>query len=133
MSGAITRFTPGPKGSIWKREAVLAEYRSVLIVEDDHGVAELVQHVLAGEGMPVVLVANAQAMRNALASRQYDAVVLDVRLTGPENGPEAGRSGYSRGMRRHLDDRRSSPRKCFTQVAIATYSSHFASRTCGTR
>ena len=72
----------------------------VLVVEDDVHVAELLRVVLTAEGNDVALARDPQSMRNALAARRFEAVILDVGLPGRENGlalaPEA--AGYGCGV-----------------------------------
>lgn len=83
----------------------------VLVVEDDVHVAELLRDVLTAEGNDVALARDAQSMRNALAARRFEVVVLDVGLPSRENGlalaPEA--AGYGCGVvlvtaHHHFDD-----------------------------
>ncbi|HWG81083.1 MAG TPA: response regulator [Stellaceae bacterium] len=64
----------------------MTHQRSVLVVEDDDIVAELFQHLLSDEGMQVSLASSGVEARRALAARDYDAVVLDIRLPGQEDG-----------------------------------------------
>ena len=70
---------------------------SVLVVEDDLGVRELLRHVLAEEGNHVEVARNGQEMRAALAARTFNAVIIDVRLPGGENGIALARQAEGRG------------------------------------
>ena len=58
--------------------------RHILVVEDEHDIAELVALHLRDEGFAVTLAADGHAgMREALA-RSWDLVILDLRLPGPD-------------------------------------------------
>ena len=70
---------------------------SVLVVEDDPGVRELLRHVLAEEGNQVEVARNGQEMRAALDARVFNAVIIDVRLPGAENGIALARQAEERG------------------------------------
>jgi len=70
---------------------------SVLVVEDDAGVRELLRHVLAEEGNHVEVARNGDEMRAALAALAFDAVIIDVRLPGAENGIVLARQAKEQG------------------------------------
>ena len=70
---------------------------SVMVVEDDPGVRELLRHVLADEGNHVEVARNGQEMRAALAERAFNAVIIDVRLPGAENGIALARQAEEHG------------------------------------
>jgi DNA-binding NtrC family response regulator len=70
---------------------------SVLVVEDDFGVQELLQHVLSSEGNDVALACDGQEMRAAFDNGDFDAVIIDVRLPGAEDGIELARQAAERG------------------------------------
>lgn len=70
---------------------------SVLVVEDDAGVRELLRHVLAAEGNHVEVARKGDEMRAALAARAFDAVIIDVRLPGAENGIALARQAEEQG------------------------------------
>jgi DNA-binding NtrC family response regulator len=70
---------------------------SVLVVEDDPGVRELLRHVLTDEGNHVEVARNGQEMRAALDERVFNAVIIDVRLPGAENGIALARHAEQHG------------------------------------
>jgi len=53
---------------------------SILVVDDDPGIRDLVEEYLRSEGFRVATVPDGEAMRRALAATEVDLVVLDVRL-----------------------------------------------------
>jgi DNA-binding NtrC family response regulator len=59
---------------------------SVLLVEDDPGVQELLRRVLTDEGNEVAVARDGEGMRAAFAADRFDVVIIDVRLPGTENG-----------------------------------------------
>ena len=65
-------------------EAHTLTERHILVVEDEHDIAELVALHLRDEGFAVTLAADGHAgMRQALAG-SWDLVILDLRLPGPD-------------------------------------------------
>ena len=70
---------------------------SVLVVEDDPGVRELLRHVLTDEGNDVEVAQNGEEVRAALEARAFNAVIIDVRLPGAENGIALARQAEERG------------------------------------
>jgi two-component system, OmpR family, response regulator len=70
---------------------------SVLVVEDDEGVQELLRHVLVEEGNEVALARDGQEMRAAFDTRNFDVAIIDVRLPGAENGMALARQAAERG------------------------------------
>jgi len=56
---------------------------SVLVVEDEPGVQELLRHVLAEEGNEVALARNGEEMRAAFDTGRFDVIIIDVRLPAP--------------------------------------------------
>lgn len=69
----------------------------VLVVEDDPGVQELLRHVLMEEGNEVALARDGDEMRAALNGVAFNAVIIDVRLPGAENGIALARQATERG------------------------------------
>ena len=57
---------------------------SILIVEDDPAVREMIAEYLDGHGYAVAQAENGAAMRSALAARVPDVVLLDVNLGGED-------------------------------------------------
>jgi DNA-binding response OmpR family regulator len=57
---------------------------SILIVEDDAAVREMIAEYLDGHGYAVAQAENGEAMREALAARVPDVVLLDVNLGGED-------------------------------------------------
>ena len=54
----------------------------VLVVEDDHGFAQILRRGLAEEGFGVRVVGNGEAALELMARARFDAVVLDLLLPG---------------------------------------------------
>jgi two-component system phosphate regulon response regulator OmpR len=75
----------------------VADQAGILVVDDDPDIRELLEDYLGGQGYRVVAVANAEAMRAALANQLPDLVLLDVGLPG-----EDGLS-LARHVREHYD------------------------------
>lgn len=75
----------------------MADQAGILVVDDDPDIRELLEDYLGGQGYRVVAVANAEAMRAALAEQLPDLVLLDVGLPG-----EDGLS-LARHVREHYD------------------------------
>jgi DNA-binding NtrC family response regulator len=59
---------------------------TVLIVEDEPLIREVFDSVLTGEGCQVSLANDGASMREAIATGDFDVVVLDIALPGGENG-----------------------------------------------
>ena len=61
---------------------------SVLVVEDDLGVQDLLRRVLTDEGNDVAVARDGEGMRAAFAAAAdgFDVVIIDVRLPGAEDG-----------------------------------------------
>lgn len=57
---------------------------SILIVDDDAQIRQLLRDYLAGFGMAVVAVADGKAMAEALARGSFDLVILDLMLPGED-------------------------------------------------
>jgi two-component system OmpR family response regulator len=57
---------------------------SILIVDDDMQIRQLLRDYLAGFGMSVVAVADGQAMAEALKKSSFDLVILDLMLPGED-------------------------------------------------
>jgi DNA-binding NtrC family response regulator len=64
----------------------VSEPCSILVVEDDPGVRELLRYVLTDEGNEVVLTGDGEEMRAAFEVGSFNAVIIDIRLPGAENG-----------------------------------------------
>lgn len=59
---------------------------SVLVVEDDAGVQELLRYVLEQEGNSVTIARDGPSMRDALGAEGFEVAIIDIALPGPENG-----------------------------------------------
>lgn len=57
---------------------------SILIVDDDAQIRQLLREYLAGFGMSVVSVADGIAMNEALITGNYDLIILDLMLPGED-------------------------------------------------
>jgi two-component system, OmpR family, response regulator len=57
---------------------------SILIVDDDLQIRQLLSDYLAGFGMSVVAVADGQAMAEAMKKASFDLVILDLMLPGDD-------------------------------------------------
>ena len=62
----------------------MAEPRTVLLVDDDPQIRELVTTYLTGEGFDVTACPDGEAMGAAMARRPADVVVLDINLPGED-------------------------------------------------
>ena len=62
----------------------MAEVTSILVVEDDPEIRELLDGLLAREGFRVMAVGDAAAMDRAMARAAPDLVILDVMLPGED-------------------------------------------------
>jgi DNA-binding response OmpR family regulator len=62
------------------------ENQRILIVDDDIRICRLLSRILTAEGYAVETVENGQAMWRALRTRTFDLVILDLRLSGGEDG-----------------------------------------------
>ena len=62
----------------------------LLVVDDDPGVLDLLRRYFTGQGFAVSTAANGAGMRDTLAARQVDLVLLDLGLPG-EDGFELTR------------------------------------------
>jgi len=74
--------------SLWNRgHRHLAEkICRILIVEDRPEIQDLLAEVFADQGFRFAVVANAAAMRQALATEDVDVAVIDVVLPGAKDG-----------------------------------------------
>lgn len=70
---------------------------NVLVVEDDPGVRELLRSVLADEGNTVAVARNGKEMQAAFDADEFNVVIIDIRLPGPENGIALARQATERG------------------------------------
>jgi DNA-binding response OmpR family regulator len=75
----------------------MAGQATILVVDDDPDIRELLQDYLGEQGYEVITVATADAFRQALAEHEPDVVLLDIGLPG-----EDGLS-LARHVREHLD------------------------------
>jgi DNA-binding response OmpR family regulator len=75
----------------------MAEQATILVVDDDPDIRELLEDYLGDQGYKVVSVPSADAFREALSEHEPDVVLLDVGLPG-----EDGLS-LARHVREHLD------------------------------
>ena len=57
---------------------------SILIVDDDMQIRQLLSEYLSGFGMSVVAVADGQAMAEAMKRTSFDLVILDLMLPGDD-------------------------------------------------
>ena len=57
---------------------------SILIVDDDAQIRELLREYLSGFGMSVVAVADGKAMAEAMEKESFDLVILDLMLPGED-------------------------------------------------
>jgi two-component system OmpR family response regulator len=57
---------------------------SILIVDDDAQIRQLLREYLAGFGMSVVSVADGIAMSEALGTSNFDLIILDLMLPGED-------------------------------------------------
>src|ERR1700759_4688683 len=56
----------------------------ILVVDDDHGLRELLDRYFAGNGYRVTSVDNGRQMREVLANQRVDLIVLDLMLPGDD-------------------------------------------------
>ena len=60
----------------------MTDQKSVLIAEDDRDSAEMLQEMLTMQGYRVEVVGVARATIGAIASKRFDAVILDLTMPG---------------------------------------------------
>ena len=60
--------------------------RSLLVVEDQKDIADMLAEFLAEAGYRVRAVPDGCSMRDALAAERFDAVILDLTLPGGQSG-----------------------------------------------
>jgi DNA-binding NtrC family response regulator len=60
--------------------------RSVLIVEDEQSIRDILAELFEGEGSYVRAVESLAAAQQALGERSYDLIVTDIRLGGKRDG-----------------------------------------------
>jgi DNA-binding response OmpR family regulator len=82
----IARFAPhpavGPEGASAASVAAATTERSILVIEDERDIADLVALHLAELPARVTLAADGPAGLRLATSRVWDAIVLDIRLPG---------------------------------------------------
>jgi two-component system OmpR family response regulator len=66
------------------RETILTRKTVALVVEDDAEIGELIVRFLKSQEMDADVVGNGEAMNRALASRDYDVLILDLNLPGED-------------------------------------------------
>ena len=64
-----------------------ANMKSILVVEDEPGIAKVCTRTLSAEGFQVEVAVNGKAALNALKEREYDLCLIDIR-TPEMNGIE---------------------------------------------
>lgn len=85
MVSLALEFAEGNPGGAQPRGiASMAESTTVMVVDDDPGVRELLEDYLSGNGYAVVLADSGAAMRERLADTVPDVVLLDVNLPGED-------------------------------------------------
>ena len=75
----------------------MARVCKVLVVEDDPGVQQVFEMVLADKGYELVIARDGASMRDALAAADVDVVIIDVMLPGGEMGFALAREAESHG------------------------------------
>jgi two-component system, OmpR family, response regulator len=65
-------------------ETTLTRKTAALVVEDDAEIGELIVRFLKSQDMDAAVVANGVAMDRAIASRDYDVLILDLNLPGED-------------------------------------------------
>ena len=63
-----------------------SESQRILVVDDDIYIRRLLSRILSEEGYAIETVADAQAMWRALRTRTFNLVILDLRLSGGQDG-----------------------------------------------
>lgn len=63
-----------------------AQSQSVLVVDDDPRICRLLIRFLSAEGYVVEAAGNGYAMKQAMQLRDFDLIILDLRLPGGEDG-----------------------------------------------
>lgn len=62
----------------------MADVNSILLVEDDVEIGELISRYLENNGMTVAWVASGEALDKKLAGENYDIIILDLNLPGED-------------------------------------------------
>ncbi len=70
--------------------------RSVLVVDDEESIGELVQDGLSARGLVVDCASTAEEAIRLAASRSYDAVLCDLNLAGPQGQTMSGLEVFNR-------------------------------------
>ena len=81
---ATTTEVPVARAGARRQDADMEALTSVMVVDDDEQVRELLEDYLADAGYTVTTVANGQAMRNALMESTPAVVLLDIGLPGED-------------------------------------------------
>ncbi|MEN8133074.1 MAG: response regulator, partial [Pseudomonadota bacterium] len=62
----------------------MGDQATILVVDDDPDIRELLEDYLGEQGYEVIAIATADAFREALAEHEPDVVLLDVGLPGED-------------------------------------------------
>lgn len=62
----------------------MADQNSILLIEDDAEIGELIARYLENNGMAVAWVASGEALDEKLAEKSFDIIVLDLNLPGED-------------------------------------------------
>ena len=61
---------------------MLSRGPAILVVEDEPAVAELLSHVLSGEGRIIDSAADGQEALDMVGKKRYDRIIMDLRMPG---------------------------------------------------
>jgi len=78
-------------------EGAVSRACRILLVEDDLGVQELLQHILTDEGNEVVVAKDGPSTQAALETGNFNAAIIDFRLPGSETGLSLAQQAADRG------------------------------------
>jgi PAS domain S-box-containing protein len=88
---------PGASGArMTTQTAPSLQGRSILVVDDEESILELVQDGLSARGLTVDCAATGEQALSLVAQRHYDAVLCDLHLTGSHSGGLSGLEVFGR-------------------------------------
>jgi len=94
------------------RPSVSLRGRSILVVDDEESIRELVQDGLSAQGLVVDCASTGEQALGLAAERAYDAVLCDLNLAGPEAHTTSGRE-VSQSLSKNMGEQRGRQKPLF--------------------